>query len=169
MFNERPPPISFKLNDPKKRINGVLFIGDSHVVRLGKENLERNFSFYGIGGAQAHDWLRHFREAIEQSAANVTMMQRGGNEVSQNPRCLVPDQMPIGRTAQYIKDIMKFCRVLGKEAHIIQTVSRKNSRVHEEAISLLNKRLREQRKNCSVSHDVDFEFMKDQVHLTPEN
>ena len=146
----------------------MLVIGDSH-VRLGKENLERNLLFYGIGGAQAHDWVRQFREAIEQSAASVIMVQLEGNDVSQNPRRLVPDQTPIGRTAQYIMDIRKFCRVLGKEAYIIQFVSRKYSRVHEEVISLLNKRLREQRENYFVSHDVDFEFMKDQVHLTPEN
>ena len=89
--------------------------------------------------------------------------------MSQNPRRLVPDQLPIGRTAQSIMDIMKFCRVVGKEAYIIQTVSRNNFRVHEEAIGLLNKRLREQRKNYFVSHDIEYEFLKDQVHLTPKN
>ena len=168
MFTERPAPISFKLNGPKKRNNGVLVVGDSHVVRMGKENLEPNFSFHGIGGAQAHDWVRLFRDVIERSPANVIMIQLGGNDVSQNPRRVVPDQLPIGRTAQSIMEIMKFCRVVGKEAYIIQTVSRNNSRVHEEAIGLLNKRLREQRKNYFVSHDIEYEFLKDQVHLTPK-
>ena len=88
--------------------------------------------------------------------------------MSQNPRRVVPDQLPIGRTAQSIMEIMKFCRVVGKEAYIILTVSRNNSRVHEEAIGLLNKRLREQRKNYFVSHDIEYEFLKDQVHLTPK-
>ena len=34
---ERPAPISFKLNGPKKKIKSVLFVGDSHIAKLEKE------------------------------------------------------------------------------------------------------------------------------------
>ena len=62
---------------------------------------------------------------------------------------------------------MKCCRAVGKEAYVMQTNSRRNSRVHEEAIGILNKRLREQRKDYFVSYDLDEDFMSDLVHLTP--
>ena len=150
MKSERPAPVSLKFG-PKKGINGVMIIGDSHVARMEEEarNLP-NVSFLGIGGVQAHDCVRGFRDSIEQSTAEVVLIQLAGNDVSQHPHRREPDQKPIGRTAQHIMAIMKFCRAVGKEAYVMQTISRRNCRVHEEAIGLLKKRLREQRKNFFV-------------------
>ena len=50
---ERPAPISFKLNGPKKKIKSVLFVGDSHIAKMEKEAPEVcKFEFVGIGGAR---------------------------------------------------------------------------------------------------------------------
>ena len=166
---EIPAPVSFKLNGPKKKIKGVLFVGDSHVAKMEKEAPEGcMFEFVGIGGSQAHDWKLNFGIVIQRSKAEVVMTQMGGNDVSQRPKKFVCDKLPIGQTAQHLCALMRFCRQEGKEAYIVKVVSRQNCSLHAEAISMLNKRLKDQRKHYFVTHDVDSDenFASNQVHLT---
>ena len=166
---ERPAPISFKLNGPKKKIKSVLFVADSHVAKMEKEAPGVcKFEFVGIGGAQAHDWKLNFGNVIQGSKAEVVVIQMGENDVSQHPKKFVCDKLPSGQTAQHLCALMRFCRQEGKEAYVVKVVSRQNCSSHAEAISMLNKRLKDQRKQYFVTHDVDSDenFASDQVHLT---
>ena len=166
---KRPTPISLKLGRDKIKIGEVLVIGDSHVKKMGDSmRAGQNFKFSGVGGAQAHDWSRHFRDILEQSSAEVVIVQLGGNDVSQHPKKQYNDQLPIGNTAQALLELMKFGKTLGKDILLMEVISRRNEKVHAEAISMLNKRLREQRKNYYIPIVLDdWFFAKDNVLLTP--
>ena len=156
---ERPASISFKLNGPKKKIKSVLFVGDSHVAKMEKEAPGVcKFGFVGIGGAQTHDWKLNIGNVIQRLKSEVVVIQMGGNDVSQHPKKFVCDKLPIGQTAQHLCALMRFCRQEGKEAYVVKVVSRQNCSSRAEAISMLNKRLKDQRKHYFVTHD--------QVHLT---
>ena len=119
-----------------------------------------------IGGAQAHEWKLNFGDIIQRSKAEVVVIQMGGNDVSQHPKKFVCDKLPIGQTTQHLCALMRFCRQEGKEAYVVKVVSRQNCSSHAEAISMLKNRLKDQRKNSFVTHDIDSDnnFASDQVH-----
>ena len=72
---ERFAPICFKLIGTKRKIKGVLFVGDSYVAKIGEETRQGcNFEFVDIGGAQAHDWKLNFENIIQRSEAEVVVI-----------------------------------------------------------------------------------------------
>ena len=166
---ERPATISFKLNCPKKTIKSALFVGDPHVAKMEKKARQRcSFDFVCIGGAQAHEWKINFGNIFQRSKAEILVIQMGGNDVSQHPKKFVSDNLAVGQTAQHLCALMRFCRQEGKKAYGVKVASRQNCSLHAEAISILNKSLKDQKKNNFVTHDVDSDnnFSSNQVHLT---
>ena len=88
MCLERPAPICLATGTACVRVSKILVIGDSHSNRLQCVNSCKRFDFFGISGCRARDWKQNFERIIENSDADLIIIQIGGNDVCEHPKKL---------------------------------------------------------------------------------